>query len=190
VDLNRNWDAFWVVDWPRDGCWNYRPISAGSGPFSEPETRALRDFLQAHHISALINYHSAALGIFAGGRPPETESVRLAKAISAVSDYAYPPMSTGCKYTGQFADWLAMNGTAAVDLELANHTDTDYEVNLKVLDVLMKWEPSSGPKSLTGLINMAKETTEKPTFMDQVNKISTRTLNEINGLIFGRQEEK
>ncbi|HEX7555879.1 MAG TPA: M14 family metallopeptidase [Leptolinea sp.] len=190
VDLNRNWDAYWEVDWPRDGCWNYRPISAGSSAFSEPETQALRDFLKAHNISALINYHSAALGVFAGGRPPETESVRLAKSIAAVSNYAYPPTDTGCKYTGQFADWLAMNGTAAVDLELTNHTDTDYDVNLKVLDVLLKWEPSTGPKSLTGLINLAQSTTVKPTLADQVGQFGSRTWNEINNLIFGRQEEK
>jgi hypothetical protein len=190
VDLNRNWDAFWVADWPRDGCWNYRPISSGSEPFSEPETRAMRDFLNAHHIGALISYHSAALGVFAGGRPPEAESIRLAKSISGVTSYAYPPLDTGCKYTGQFADWLSMHGTAAVDLELANHTDTDFDENLKVLDVLMKWEPSTGPKSLTGLINLAKYAAEKPTFMDQVTKYGNRTLNEINGLIFGRQEEK
>lgn len=190
VDLNRNWDADWVVDWPRDGCWNYRPISAGSEPFSEPETRALRDFLKKHNVSALINYHSAALGVFAGGQPPEAESVRLAKAIAAVTNYSYPPMDTGCNYTGQFADWLAMNGTAAVDLELTNHTDTDFEANLKVLKVLLKWEPSTGPKSLTGLINMAETTYENPTFMEQVSKIGARTWNEINGLIFGVQEEK
>jgi hypothetical protein len=190
VDLNRNWDAGWVADWPREGCWNYRPISAGSEAFSEPETRALRDFLKQHKIGALINYHSAALGVFAGGQPPEAESVRLAKAISAATSYAYPPLDTGCNYTGQFADWLAMNGTAAVDLELANHTDTDFDDNLKVLDVLLKWESSTGPKSLTGLINLAQSATEKPTLAEQINRYGSRTWNEINGLIFGRQEEK
>jgi predicted deacylase len=190
VDLNRNWDAFWKADWDREGCWNYRPISAGSEPFSEPETAALRDFLLARNVSALINYHSAALGVFAGGRPPETESINLAKSISAVTSYAYPPMDTGCDYTGQFADWLAMRGTAAVDLELTNHTDTDFDQNLKVLDVLLKWEPSTGPKSLTGLINLADSNLAKPGLMDEIKRVGTRTINEINGLIFGRQEEK
>lgn len=190
VDLNRNWDAFWVVDWPRDGCWNYRPISAGSSPFSEPETTALRDFLLKHKVSALINYHSAALGVFAGGRPPETESVHLAKSIAAVTNYAYPPTDTGCDYTGQFADWLAMHGTAAVDLELSNHTDTDFDENLKVLNVLLKWEPSTGPKSLTGLINLAQTLPEKPTLIQQISKFGAQTINELNGFVFGRQEEK
>ncbi len=190
VDLNRNWDADWVVDWPRDGCWNYRPISAGSGPFSEPEAEALRDFLLSHKVSALINYHSAALGVFAGGQPPEAESVRLAKSISAVTNYAYPPMDTGCNYTGQFADWLADNGTAAVDLELTNHTDTDFDQNLKVLNVLMKWEPSTGPKSLTELINLAESEPQEPEIMEKISRFGIQTLNTVNGLIFGVQEEK
>lgn len=190
VDLNRNWDAFWEVDWPRDGCWNYRPISAGSSAFSEPEATAVRDFIQSHKISALINYHSAALGVFAGGRPPETESVRLAQSIASVTSYAYPPMDTGCKYTGQFTDWLAMNNIAAVDLELTNHTDTDFEENLAVLDVLMKWEPSTGQKSLTGLINLAQYLPQKPDTLQQIKLFGTRTWNNLNGLIFGRQEEK
>ncbi len=190
VDLNRNFDAFWVVDWPRDGCWNYRPISAGSSPFSEPETIAVRDFIQAHNISALVNYHSAALGLFAGGRPPETESVRLAKSIAAVTNYAYPPQDTGCKYTGQFTDWLAMNGIAAVDLELSNHTDTDFAENLKVLRVLMQWEPSTGTKTLTGLINLAQSIPEEPSTLDQIKKFGVQTLNKLNGIVFGYQEDK
>jgi hypothetical protein len=190
VDLNRNWDANWTIDWPRDGCWNYRPISAGSGPFSEPETVALHSFLESHKISALINYHSAALGIFAGGQPPEAESVRLAKSIAAVTNYAYPAMDTGCHYTGQFADWLANNGIAAVDLELTNHTDTDFDQNLKTLNVLLKWEPSTGPKSLTELINLAESNPQEPGLLDKVSKFGIQTLNTVNGLVFGTQEEK
>jgi hypothetical protein len=190
VDLNRNWDAFWVVDWPRDGCWNYRPISAGSGPFSEPEAVALRDFVKAHHITALVNYHSAAMGIFAGGNPPEANSISLAKSLAAVTDYAYPPVSSGCKYTGQLADWMSMHGTAAVDLELTNHTDTDFSANLNVLNTLLKWEPVSSQKSLNGLIKIAESMPEKPSLTEQIRKFGVQSLNTLNGVIFGVQEEK
>ncbi len=190
VDLNRNWDNRWVVDWHRDGCWNYRPVTAGSEPFSEPEVAALRDFLLDHNVSALINYHSAALGVFPGGQPPEAESVRLAQSIAAVTNYSYPPMDTGCEYTGQFADWLAARGTAAVDLELTNHTDTDFDQNLRVLNVLLKWEPSTGPKSLTELINLAEIGAEEPNLVEKVSKFGIQTMHKLNGLIFGVQEEK
>ncbi|NMB60375.1 MAG: hypothetical protein GYA12_14475 [Chloroflexi bacterium] len=190
VDINRNFDAFWVVDWPRDGCWNYRPISAGSEPFSEPESAALRDFVKAHNISAMINYHSAAMGIFAGGNPPDADSINLAKSISAVTDYAYPPVSSGCKYTGQMADWMSLHGIAAVDLELSNHTDTDFSANLTVLNVLMKWEPVANQKTLTGLIKIAESLPDKPSLPQQVRKFGVQTLNTLNGIIFGVQEEK
>jgi len=56
---------------------------------------------------ALISYHSAALGIFPGGKPDFPPSIRLAKAVSLVSDYPYPPINTGCDYTGNLTDWAA-----------------------------------------------------------------------------------
>jgi hypothetical protein len=136
VDLNRNWDAYWASKWNLDGCWVLTPVTAGPYPFSEPETAALRDFILAHHFTAMINYHSAALGVFPGGQPPDSDSVRLARAIAAVSPYQYPPIDTGCKYTGNLVDWAVFQGIAAVDLELMSHTNTDFAINLKVLEIL------------------------------------------------------
>jgi predicted deacylase len=141
VDLNRNWPAHWKADWSRVGCWNYLPIGAGPQPVSEPEVMALMRFILEQRISALISYHSAALGIFAGGRPSSQASLSLAEAIAEVSPYPYPPLDSGCEYTGQFADWAAENGIAAVDVELTNHQDTDLEVNLRVLQTFLGWKP-------------------------------------------------
>lgn len=142
VDLNRNFPFEWQADWPRVGCWDYIPIHGGSGPASEPETQALIQFIQEHHISALISYHSAALGIFAGGQPAaDAASLSLAKAIAGVSDYPYPPIEAGCKYTGQFIDWASDQGIPAVDIELTNHQDTDFEINLGILSVFLDWTP-------------------------------------------------
>ena len=140
VDLNRNWDANWQIDWPRAGCWIYTAVTGGSRAGSEPETQALMKFILGHSIDAIINYHSAALGVFAGGLPPDDKSIRLAKAIAAVSTYQYPPVNTGCDYTGGFIDWADIHGAAAVDLELTNHTDTDYEMNLRVLNIFLNWK--------------------------------------------------
>jgi len=141
VDLNRNWPAHWKKDWSRSGCWNYLPIGAGPQPVSEPEVAALMGFILEQRISALISYHSAALGVFAGGRPSSQASLSLAEAIAEVSPYPYPPLDSGCEYTGQFADWAAENGIAAVDVELSNHQDTELEINLRVLQVFLDWKP-------------------------------------------------
>ncbi len=140
VDLNRNWPASWQSTWPLEGCWTYTWVSGGSHPASEPETRALMNFLLTYRIEALISYHSAVLGIFPGGQPPDPASISLAEAISNVSDYAYPPIETGCQYTGQLIDWASLQGIAAIDIELTNHEDTDLWQNLKVLEAFLAWE--------------------------------------------------
>ncbi len=139
VDINRNFPSNWQAEWPRAGCWDYIPITGGKAAASEPETRALMSFIQAHDIQALISYHSAALGIFPGGQPPDAGSLSLAEALAAVSDYPYPPIDAGCVYTGQFVDWASDQGIPAVDIELTNHQDSDFEKNLAILSVFLDW---------------------------------------------------
>jgi predicted deacylase len=141
VDLNRNFPVNWKMDWDRAGCWNYLPTTGGTGPGSEGETQALMSFISSHHIQALISYHSAALGVFPGGFPWEEDSTRLAEAIAAVSSYPFPPIDTGCAYSGTLADYAVSAGAAAVDLELTNHFDSDFDENLQVLDVLLNFVP-------------------------------------------------
>ena len=145
VDLNRNWPYDWQADWSREGCWNYLPISAGLYPASEPEVRALMKFINNHSIDALISYHSAALGIFAGGKPSTEASLSLAESIAAVSPYPFPPLETGCEFTGQFTDWAADQGIAAIDVELRTHQDLDFEINLQVLKAFLEWRMDEGP---------------------------------------------
>ena len=60
VDLNRNFGSF--EDWsqPVDGGSDDVASSTyrGSAPFSEPESRAIRDFILARHISSVVSHHS------------------------------------------------------------------------------------------------------------------------------------
>lgn len=140
VDLNRNFPTNWQVDWERNGCWKEPPVTGGDSPASEPETRALVKFIGTHKIEALISYHSAALGVFPGGTPWDEDSIRLAKALADITPYDYPPHDTGCLYTGTLADFGVEMGAAAVDMELSNHRDTDFEINLQVLLMFMNWE--------------------------------------------------
>ena len=144
VDLNRNFPSNWQADWPRTGCWNYLHIEGGDSAASEPETQAVMAFIESHELSALISYHSAALGIFAGGQPPDAGSLSLAEAVAAVSNYPYPPYTLGCVFTGQFVDWVSDQGIAGIDIELTNHDDTDFEINLAILSVFLDWSPPQG----------------------------------------------
>jgi hypothetical protein len=59
-----------------------------------------------------------------------------------VTKYPYPPIDTGCEYTGTLADWAIENGVgAAVDMELTDHTNTDFDKNLKALQALLNFIP-------------------------------------------------
>jgi hypothetical protein len=143
VDLNRNFPADnWVSDWDRDGCWVYRPTTGGLYGGSEPEARTVMSFIAARRITALISYHSAALGVFPGGVPWTEESKRLSKALAKATGYPYPPVDTGCIYTGTLADWAVENGVgAAVDMELHDHKNTDFKENLKALNAFLNFIP-------------------------------------------------
>ena len=143
VDLNRNFPSEnWVKEWDRNGCWIYRPTTGGIHGGSEPETRSVMGFIQNHELEAVISYHSAALGVFPGGVPWTEPSKKLAQALAKVTDYPYPPIDTGCEYTGTLADWAVENGVgAAVDMELRNHRDTDFEENLKALKIFLDFVP-------------------------------------------------
>ena len=141
VDLNHNFPYHWKEEWDREGCWNYLPTTGGTHPASEPETIALINFINLHDFDALISYHSAALGIFAGGMPPFAPSEALAEKIENSSPYAYPPVNTGCEYSGNLTDWASSaKGIPAVDIELTNHQDTDFGANLRVLSVFLNWQ--------------------------------------------------
>jgi hypothetical protein len=93
-------------------------------------------------IEAIISYHSAGLGIFAGGLPTTEKSRQLAEAIAEVSTYPYPPIDIGCNYTGTFIDWAARIGIASVDVELSNHFNTDFEQNLRILETFLSRTPA------------------------------------------------
>ena len=142
VDLNHNFPYHWKEEWNRDGCWDSLPTTGGTRPASEPETIALINFINLHDFDALISYHSAALGVFAGGVPPFAPSESLAKAIGNSSPYAYPPKDSGCDYSGNLTDWASSaKGIPAVDIELTNHDDTDFSANLRILSVFLNWQP-------------------------------------------------
>ena len=58
VDLNRNYSYMWGYDnegSSPDGCGE---TFRGSGPFSEPETQAISEFVEQHNFPIAMNYHS------------------------------------------------------------------------------------------------------------------------------------
>jgi len=58
VDLNRNWGFNWGYDDFGSSPNGERETYRGTAPFSEPETQAMREFINAHDFTAIVNYHA------------------------------------------------------------------------------------------------------------------------------------
>ncbi len=128
VDLNRNFDC----KWQPDGSWRGKEVSAGSAPFSEAESRVLRDFVLAVKLAGVVFWHSQANAVYASeceaGILPETLVMMRAYAEAA----GYPAVESFDAYTvtGDAEGWLASIGIPAITVELSTHETVEWEKNL------------------------------------------------------------
>ncbi len=133
VDLNRNWDCQWAPT----AIWRQEEVSGGSGPFSEPETQALRSFIEKQQPQAVIFWHSKANGVFAADcpddpRPTETHlrSFELAQLYGSAAGYPVYEYFTSYPVTGDAGDWLTKVGITSITVELKTHEGLDWPQNL------------------------------------------------------------
>jgi len=137
VDLNRNWDC----DWEPVAMWGNNEISGGTEPFSEKESRVLRDYIVGIQPEAVVFLHSAAHGVFAAGCDEvDPASRELADIYGAASGY---PVHDGFQHyevTGDAGDWLASKAgipIPSISVELTNHQNSETSRNINGLKALM-----------------------------------------------------
>lgn len=116
VDLNRNYEHAWGG--PGSSGDTFSEIYRGSAPFSEPETRAVRDFVQQQSPDALISYHNfSQLILYPWGHwndpAPDKPllhqlAATMADKIRAVQGMDYTPQQASELYlvSGDTVDWL------------------------------------------------------------------------------------
>ena len=142
VDPNRNWGGGdWQTDaWDSNGV--FRLGLGGSEPFSEPETRAVRDYVLATRPAMVVNYHSRG-GFMFGGREGQTGV--LASAYATASGYPRPQPSAGggssvlsYRATGSMNGWLGREGISGILIELTNFDDPEFARNLAGLKAMLQ----------------------------------------------------
>jgi protein MpaA len=133
VDANRNWPTGdWSLDTYVAGP-TLIPGGGGAYPFSEVETQALARFVQQTRPSLIVSYHSAAGLVMTG---PNARALGLDAVYAGVTGYAsgdwvaYP-------VTGDFAQWTEDQGIPTVEVELPDHTTTDFDANFSGFAALM-----------------------------------------------------
>ncbi|OGS48292.1 MAG: hypothetical protein A3J79_08190 [Elusimicrobia bacterium RIFOXYB2_FULL_62_6] len=113
VDLNRNYAARWCQAGASHS--PYSDTYCGTAPFSEPETLALKNFIEARkNIKTLMSYHSYSdliLYPWAGKDTPlENEKDRkvfekMAQAMAGITGYTPQQSSDLYVATGDTTDW-------------------------------------------------------------------------------------
>ncbi len=148
VDLNRNFDC----KWKSESMWRGNVVSAGTSAFSEPEARAIRDFVAKDKPVAAVFLHSQSNAVYASeceaGILPETRTLMTTYATAA----GYPAVDTFDAYaiTGDAEGWLASIGIPAITVELSTHDTVEWDKNLAGLKSLLAHYSSSAKATEDG----------------------------------------
>ena len=136
VDLNRNFDC----EWSETSTWQNRNVSGGDAPFSEPETAALRDYIETSKPAAAVVWFSAEGKVYpsACGGTPSQESTTLAKTFATAAKYPTAQEFNAYTINGDMVNWMAKQNIPAISVLLTDHTNTEFEKNKAGVEALLK----------------------------------------------------
>lgn len=136
VDLNRNFGC----KWQPEATWRGNAVSAGTEAFSEPEAKALRDFMLRTRPAAAVFFHSQADAVYASecetGILPGT--MALMNAYAGAAGYKAVPSFDAYPVTGDAEGWLASVGIPAISVELATHESVEWGKNRLGIEALLR----------------------------------------------------
>lgn len=137
VDLNRNFDC----DWQTKGVWQSKSVSGGTNAFSEPESQAIKTYIEGSKPAGVVVWYSSAGGVFSSschnGVLPETSA--MTKEFSKASGYPAHESFNYYEITGDMVNWLAKEKIPAISVLLTNHTDAEWNKNKLGIEALLKY---------------------------------------------------
>lgn len=137
VDLNRNFDC----NWQASGVWQNTTVSGGTSAFSEPESLAMKNYVENNNPAAVVIWYSSAGGVYSSscnnGVSSETKAITnvYAKASGYPAHESFDVYAT----TGDMANWLADNNIPAISVLLTDHTSTEWIKNQAGVNALLKY---------------------------------------------------
>ncbi len=136
VDLSRNFDC----NWQSLGKWQTTSVSGGSKAFSEPESLAIKNYIETHNPSAVVVWYSAAGGVYASscGGAVSTQTSAITTLYAKASGYPAHESFDFYETSGDLVNWLAKNNIPAISVLLSTHTDTEWDKNKKGVDALLQ----------------------------------------------------
>lgn len=128
VDLNRNFDC----EWSAQGTWQSRTVSGGSAPFSEPEAKAIRDYVNQYNPDVAVVWFSSEGKVYpsACGGDPSEASDALAETFASAAGYPTEEEFDAYAITGDMVNWMAGKNIPAISVLLTSHNNTEFNKNL------------------------------------------------------------
>ncbi len=106
IDLNRNYSYQWAYDDEGSSPYGCDQTFRGTEPFSEPETQAIKEFIEAHNFPIILTYHSYGnllihpFGYIPGLLPPEPDLTIFREYGNEMVKYNHYSMGTGIETVG------------------------------------------------------------------------------------------
>ncbi len=137
VDLNRNF----ACKWKPESTWRGKVVSAGTEAFSEPEARAIRDFVLINSPDAVVFWHSQANAVYASecenGVLPET--LQIMSAYATAAGYRSVESFDAYPVSGDAEGWLASINIPAITVELETHETVEWERNFAGINAVLNY---------------------------------------------------
>ncbi len=147
VDLNRNYGYFWGYDNVGSSPDSTKDTYRGPAPFSEPETRSIRDFCIQHEFKITLNYHTYGnLLVYPWGYLPQFNTpdssifINFAKYLTQYNGYLYGTGDETVGYitNGDSDDWMygeqtQKNKIFSMTPEVGNSNDGFWPAQSRIL---------------------------------------------------------
>lgn len=135
VDLNRNFDC----DWNSVGKWQDKTVSGGSEVFSEPESQAIKMYIENEKPTAVVVWYSSANGVFSSNchNGVLAETKKLTNIYANASGYPAYEEFNFYEITGDMVNWLAKKGIPAISVLLSDHNNTEWDKNKKGIEAIL-----------------------------------------------------
>lgn len=136
VDLSRNFDCGWKAD----AKWVSKDVSGGTSAFSEPESLAIKNYVEANKPSAVVVWYSSAGGVYASscGGSPSTETLAITDLYAKAAGYTSNKSFDYYETSGDLPNWLAKINIPAISVLLTDHVATDWNKNQKGVEALLQ----------------------------------------------------
>ena len=143
VDLNRNWPG---ADWQATA-FHSGPVGAGAQPLSEPEARALYDYILGKHPDIVLVLHCCGALVEANEAP---EASHMARVYAAGASLTYIEEWKAYPITGQFIDSMQERGIPAIDIEMSRRDETDFAAHRAGVVALVYYLATQTPVGYAG----------------------------------------